>query len=89
MQEGTNRLLYGVGSFFFVVAFILRAAVATPISFIHNALAAWFILELPFIFLGALIWTLVMSKGRVILSVIVGALVVLAYFVITTGVGFV
>ncbi len=90
MQDAsTSRLLYGVGSFFFVVAFLLRAAVATPIQFIHNALAPWFILELPFIFVGAFIWTFLMSKSRVLLSLIVATAVVVAYFVITTGIGFV
>lgn len=89
MQDaGTSRLLYGIGSFFFVVAFILRAAMGTPILFIRASLAPWFILELPFIFVGAFIWTLLMSRGRVFLSLIVGAVVVVAYYVITTGVGF-
>lgn len=88
-SEGVSRLLYGIGSFFFVVAFILRAAVETPVSLIHDALAPWFVLELPSLFVGAFIWTYLMSKGRIILSLIIAGLVVVGYVVLTSGIGFI
>lgn len=88
-SEGVSRLLYGIGSFFFIIAFVLRAAVETPLSFVHDALAPWFVLELPSLFVGAFIWTYLMSKGRMVLSLIIAALVVVGYVVLTAGVGFI
>lgn len=88
-SEGVSRLLYGIGSFFFVIAFILRAAVETPLGFVHNALAPWFVLELPSLFTGAFIWTYLMSRGRIIISLIIAGAVVVGYVVLTAGIGFV
>lgn len=88
-SAGVSRLLYGIGSFFFIVAFVLRAAVETPLTFVHNALAPWFVLELPSLFTGAFIWSYLMSRGRIILSLIVAGLVVVGYVILTAGIGFV
>ncbi len=88
-SAGVSRLLYGIGSFFFVIAFVLRAAIGTPVTVIHDYLSPWFILELPSIFVGAFIWTYLMSKGRIILSLIIAGLVVIGYLFLTAGIGFV
>lgn len=84
-----SRFLLVIGTSFAVLAFILRLAVVTPIEFIHNALVPWEILELPFIFFGALIWTFIMSKGRPLFSTVFAGLVTLGYWIVTTGIGFV
>lgn len=88
-SEGVSRLLYGIGSFFFIIAFVLRAAVETPVTFVHDALAPWFVLELPSLFVGAFIWSYLMSKSRIVLSLIIAALVVVGYVVLTAGIGFI
>ncbi len=72
-----------------MAAFFLRAAVGTPITFIHNALAPWFILELPFIFVGAFFWSFIMLKGRIGLALVFAFLASLGYWILTTGIGFV
>ena len=83
-----GRWKYLIGTAFLLAAAGIRLSAASPIPFLSLAAKPYLVVELPFIFVGAIIWFGLMTDGRWLASVILAGLGVIAYWVVTTGVGF-